>query len=143
MDSGAGTVAATALRRPLLAWWHQHGRHTIPWKLAVDGRPAADGAPLDPFPIWCAEVMRAARQHSCSRPVGPEASPGALASGLCGDNDARWQVQMADPPGKATVIEGGDRFAIAAAGVMESIGEVKPSAQAIQGLLKAGTILGR
>jgi hypothetical protein len=54
------------LRQELLAWWQEHGRHTIPWKRRADGRPAADGEPLDPFPIWCAEVMRAARQHSCS-----------------------------------------------------------------------------
>lgn len=49
---------------------------------------------------------------------------------------------MADPPGKATVIEGGDRFAIAAAGVMQSIGEVKAGAQSRYGLLEAGAILG-
>jgi A/G-specific adenine glycosylase len=45
------------LRQRLLAWWDLDGRHTIPWKVGADGRPAADGAPLDPFPIWCAEVM--------------------------------------------------------------------------------------
>jgi len=51
------TADAPALRRLLLTWWQQHGRHTIPWKRRADGRPAADGEPLDPFPIWCAEVM--------------------------------------------------------------------------------------
>ena len=45
------------LRQGLLAWWDQHGRHTIPWKRRPDGRPAAEGEPLDPFPIWVAEVM--------------------------------------------------------------------------------------
>ncbi len=45
------------LRHQLLAWWHPNGRHTIPWKLQADGRPAADGEPLDPYPIWIAEVM--------------------------------------------------------------------------------------
>ncbi|MFZ9850816.1 MAG: 8-oxo-dGTP diphosphatase MutT [Vulcanococcus sp.] len=48
---------APLLRQLLLAWWQAHGRHTIPWKLGTDGRPAADGEYLDPFPIWCAEVM--------------------------------------------------------------------------------------
>ena len=57
---------APLLRWQLLAWWDQHGRHTIPWKVGGDGLPAADGEPLDPLPIWVAEVMRAARQHSCS-----------------------------------------------------------------------------
>ena len=50
---------------------------------------------------------------------------------------------MADPPGKATVIKGGDRFAIAAAGVMESIGEVKAGSHARHGLLETGSILCR
>ena len=45
------------LRQLLLTWWQAHGRHTIPWKRRADGRPAADGDPLDPFPIWVAEVM--------------------------------------------------------------------------------------
>lgn len=46
------------LRHQLLAWWHPNGRHTIPWKLQADGRPAADGEPLDPYPIWIAEANR-------------------------------------------------------------------------------------
>jgi len=45
------------LRQPLLRWWQEHGRHTIPWKLRPNGSlPAAD-EPLDPYPIWIAEVM--------------------------------------------------------------------------------------
>ncbi len=56
MDLGL-SVPISALRRRLLAWWDLDGRHTIPWKVGADGRPAADGEPLDPFPIWCAEVM--------------------------------------------------------------------------------------
>ncbi len=48
---------APELRWLLLAWWQAHGRHAIPWKRRADGRPAADGEPLDPFAIWCAEVM--------------------------------------------------------------------------------------
>ena len=39
------------LRVALLGWWEAHGRHTIPWK------QGAPGAPLDPYPIWVAEVM--------------------------------------------------------------------------------------
>lgn len=45
------------LRRDLLVWWQRHGRHTIPWKLRADGGRPADGEPLDPYPIWVAEVM--------------------------------------------------------------------------------------
>ena len=65
-DLGGLNASIPELRQGLLAWWQEHGRHTIPWKRRADGRPAADGEPLDPFPIWCAEVMRAAGQHSCS-----------------------------------------------------------------------------
>ncbi len=46
-----------ALRRSLLAWWHRHGRHDIPWKLNSAGNLAAEGEPLDPYGIWVAEVM--------------------------------------------------------------------------------------
>jgi A/G-specific adenine glycosylase len=48
---------AEALRQQLLAWWQRHGRHGIPWKLRPDGATPADGEPLDPYPIWVAEVM--------------------------------------------------------------------------------------
>jgi len=48
---------------------------------------------------------------------------------------------MADAPGKATVIKGGDRLAIAAAGVMQGIGKIKAGTQSRHGLLKAGAIL--
>jgi A/G-specific adenine glycosylase len=41
----------------LLAWWQHHGRHDIPWKRRPDGSAPADGEPLDPYPIWIAEVM--------------------------------------------------------------------------------------
>jgi hypothetical protein len=61
---GGLSVPTSELRRRRLAWWDLDGRHTIPWKRQPDGSPAADGEPLDPYPIWCAEVMRAARQHS-------------------------------------------------------------------------------
>ncbi|AII46676.1 adenine glycosylase [Synechococcus sp. KORDI-49] len=41
----------------LLNWWSDHGRHDIPWKRTSSGdRPAPD-QPLDPYPIWIAEVM--------------------------------------------------------------------------------------
>ncbi len=56
-DLGGLSAPIPELRQALLAWWQEHGRHTIPLKLGADGRPAADGAPLDPYPIWCAEVM--------------------------------------------------------------------------------------
>ncbi|MBD2422167.1 A/G-specific adenine glycosylase [Cyanobium sp. FACHB-13342] len=48
---------APELRQQLLSWWQEHGRHTIPWKLHPDGSPPADGEELDPYAIWCAEVM--------------------------------------------------------------------------------------
>jgi len=48
---------APELRQLLLSWWQEHGRHTIPWKLHPDGRLPEPGEPLDPFAIWCAEVM--------------------------------------------------------------------------------------
>jgi A/G-specific adenine glycosylase len=48
---------ATELRLLLLAWWEVHGRHAIPWKLRPDGSRPADGEAIDPFAIWCAEVM--------------------------------------------------------------------------------------
>ncbi len=46
-----------ALRRQLLDWWEQYGRHTIPWKRRSDGRPPADGEGLDPYGVLVAEVM--------------------------------------------------------------------------------------
>ena len=45
------------MRSLLLAWWQQHGRHGIPWKLCSEGRRAHPGEPLDPYGIWIAEVM--------------------------------------------------------------------------------------
>jgi len=48
---------APELRRQLLAWWEVHGRHAIPWKLRPDGSAPAAGEPLDPWPIWSAEIM--------------------------------------------------------------------------------------
>ena len=46
------------LRQQLLAWWHDNGRHTIPWKRLADGRLPGPGEPLDPYPIWIAEANR-------------------------------------------------------------------------------------
>jgi A/G-specific adenine glycosylase len=48
---------APELRRLLLSWWQEHGRHTIPWKLHPNGRPPADGEGLDPYGVFVAEVM--------------------------------------------------------------------------------------
>jgi A/G-specific adenine glycosylase len=45
------------LRHQLLAWWQEHGRHTIPWKRMANGARPGPGDPLDPYPIWVAEVM--------------------------------------------------------------------------------------
>lgn len=41
----------------LLAWWQEHGRHSIPWKLLPSGEPVSCWEELDPYPIWVAEVM--------------------------------------------------------------------------------------
>jgi adenine-specific DNA glycosylase len=59
-------VAPEPLRANLLAWWEAHGRHAIPWKLRPDGSRPGDGEVIDPYATWCAEVMRAVRQHSRS-----------------------------------------------------------------------------
>jgi A/G-specific adenine glycosylase len=48
---------APELRWLLLVWWELHGRHAIPWKLRLDGKPPADGEPLDPYGVVVAEVM--------------------------------------------------------------------------------------
>ena len=49
--------ACPSLRSELLAWWQANGRHWIPWKLRADGHPPEAGEPLDPWPIWSAEIM--------------------------------------------------------------------------------------
>jgi len=59
---------APELRRLLLAWWEVHGRHRIPWKLRPDGRPPADGEPLDPYPVFVAEVMLQQTQLAVALP---------------------------------------------------------------------------
>jgi len=48
---------APALRAALLPWWQVHGRHWVPWKLNPAGQRPAPGEPLNPYPIWVAEVM--------------------------------------------------------------------------------------
>ncbi|MGL6133511.1 MAG: 8-oxo-dGTP diphosphatase MutT [Prochlorococcaceae cyanobacterium] len=56
------TLAAPApvLRQQLLAWWEVHGRRhpeQKPWMVCVDGGRSGGTEPLDPYPIWVAEVM--------------------------------------------------------------------------------------
>jgi adenine-specific DNA glycosylase len=63
-DLGALNAGVPELRQLLLRWWESHGRHSIPWKLRPDGLRPVPGEPLDPYGIWVAEMMRAARQHS-------------------------------------------------------------------------------
>ena len=48
-------LPADELRSSLLQWWGTSGRHRIPWKLKQGMRPAP-GDPLEPYPIWVAEV---------------------------------------------------------------------------------------
>jgi A/G-specific adenine glycosylase len=50
-------IAVAAVRAALLDWWNANGRHWIPWKLGPDGCPPEPGEPLDPWPIWSAEIM--------------------------------------------------------------------------------------
>ncbi len=50
-------LAPERLRADLLTWWESHGRHTIPWKRGAGGPRPGPGELLDPYPIWCAEVM--------------------------------------------------------------------------------------
>ncbi|MFO8238318.1 MAG: 8-oxo-dGTP diphosphatase MutT [Prochlorococcaceae cyanobacterium] len=50
-------MAGAQLRQQLLAWWEVHGRQAIPWTRRRDGHPPRPGEPLDPYPIWVAEVM--------------------------------------------------------------------------------------
>ena len=48
-------VDVAGLSAALLAWWENHGRGGIPWKLLPDGvRPAPDQE-LDAYPIWIAD----------------------------------------------------------------------------------------
>ena len=40
-----------------MAWWDQHGRGGIPWKVLPNGEPPGLDQDLDPYGIWIAEVM--------------------------------------------------------------------------------------
>lgn len=74
-------LRVVSLRQLLLTWWEVWGRHTMAWKLRPDGDPAEPGEPLDPYPIWVAEVMRAARQHSSRMsPGSPQCDEGGACS---------------------------------------------------------------
>ncbi len=60
----------------------------------------------------------------------------------CAGNDHSWrQVELADAPGEAAVVEGGDRLAASATGVMQRISEIQTRAQACHGLLQGGAVL--
>ena len=50
-------IAAHELREQLLAWWNVSGRHSIPWKQQTVDSWTSEAEPLDPYPIWIAEVM--------------------------------------------------------------------------------------
>lgn len=62
-------------------------------------------------------------------------------AGVCG-SAGRWhhhrrrQVELADAPGKTTIIEGGDHLAVAATIVMQSVGEIEAGPQPSQRLLQ-------
>ena len=53
---------ARTLRRQLMGWWAQHGRHTLPWK-----QPGPDGL-IPAYPVWVAEVMLQQTQVSVMLP---------------------------------------------------------------------------
>ena len=48
---------AEVLAGDLLTWAQVQGRHWIPWKLRPNGTAPEPGEPLDPWPIWSAEIM--------------------------------------------------------------------------------------
>ena len=79
-----------------------------------------------------AELWRVARSHNCWSQLG-----------LRRHKNVRMQVLMADLSCKATVIEGDDCLAIAAAGEMQSIGPVESALQTLHGLLQSRVLLCR
>ena len=87
---------AADLRAALLAWWQTHGRHWIPWKLRPDGSPPQAGEPLDPWPIWSAEIMLQQTQLQVVLPYWRrwmQAFPTAAALAAAGEQEVllRWQ----------------------------------------------------
>jgi A/G-specific adenine glycosylase len=57
IDRSRPSAQAPELRQLLLVWWELHGRHAIAWKRGAAGGRPAPREPLDPYPIWVAEVM--------------------------------------------------------------------------------------
>ncbi|MFM1812013.1 MAG: hypothetical protein RLZZ336_951 [Cyanobacteriota bacterium] len=84
------------LRTALLTWWQANGRHWIPWKLRPDGSPPEAGEPLDPWPIWSAEIMLQQTQLQVVLPYWRrwmEAFPTAVALAAASEHEVllRWQ----------------------------------------------------
>ena len=59
---------AQMLAEDLLAWWADHGRIEIPWKLSPEGVLPSPRQNLDPYGIWIAEVMLQQTQLSVVLP---------------------------------------------------------------------------
>jgi A/G-specific adenine glycosylase len=90
------SAVAPDLREVLLAWWQPHGRHWIPWKLRPDGSPPQAGEPLDPWPIWSAEIMLQQTQLQVVLPYWQrwmQAFPTAAALAAASEHEVllRWQ----------------------------------------------------
>ena len=53
----SSSLSESASAKALLAWWSDHGRDGIPWKLTVQADLPLPDQELDPYGIWIAEVM--------------------------------------------------------------------------------------
>ena len=87
---------AQVLVEDLLAWWAEHGRLGISWKLTPEGVPPAPEQDLDPYGIWIAEVMLQQTQLAVALPYWTrwmEAFPTleALAAASLDQVRLKWQ----------------------------------------------------
>ena len=68
MHNKVDSAPSIAMANSLLAWWDEHGRGGIPWKVRPNGdRPEPDQE-LDPYGIWIAEVMLQQTQLAVALP---------------------------------------------------------------------------
>ena len=106
------------LRRRLLAWWDDHGRHAIPWKCRPDGGTPADGEPLDPYGVWVAEVMLQQTQLAVVLPYWhrwQQAFPGLEALAAADHQVVLWHWQGLGYYSRARRLQQGARQLVAAA----------------------------
>ena len=106
------------LRRRLLAWWDDHGRHAIPWKCRPDGGIPADGEPLDPYGVWVAEVMLQQTQLAVVLPYWhrwQQAFPGLEVLAAADHQVVLWHWQGLGYYSRARRLQQGARQLVAAA----------------------------